>query len=98
MEDRRAHADQCSGEEEQGEGGGDREQQETEKREDHPDGKGGWHRFPVGVVSDDWLKEGRCDLEGEGDEADLGEVEMEGCFEDGVDRGEERLHHVVEHM
>jgi hypothetical protein len=98
MEDRRAHADQRSGEEQQGEGGGDRQQQQADEREDHPDGKGVGHRLAVGVVSDDWLKEGRCNLEGEGDEADLGEVEMERCFEDGIDRRQQRLHHVVEHV
>ena len=96
MEDCGAHADQCCCEEQQGEGRRDRQQQQADEREDHSDGKRVGHRLAVGVVSDDRLKEGRGDLEGEGDEADLGEVEMEGCFEDGVDRGEERLHHVVE--
>jgi hypothetical protein len=49
-------------------------------------------------VSDDRLQEGRGDLEGESDEADLSEVEMEGRFEDGVDGGQQRLHHIVKHV
>src|SRR5205823_635691 len=69
MEDCRAHADERSSEEQQGEGGGDRQQQQADEGEDHPDGKRVWHRLAVGVMSDDWLKERRGDLEGEGDEA-----------------------------
>ena len=54
------------------------EQQQADEGEDHADGKGVGHGLAVGVMADDWLKEGRGDLEGEGDEADLSEVEMEG--------------------
>ena len=49
-------------------------------------------------MADDGLKERGGDLEGESEDADLGEVEMEGAFEDGVDRRQEGLHHVVEEM
>ncbi len=98
VEDGGAYADEGCGGEQDGEGGGDGEQEEADEGEDHADGEGVGHGALVGEVADEGLEERGGDLVGEGDEADLGEVEVEGCLEDGIDGGQQRLHHVVEEM
>ncbi len=90
VEDRGTHADDGGGDEEYGKAGRYGEQENSGQREDHADGERVGHGFLVGKVADDGLQERGDDLVGEGDETDLGEAEMEGDLEDGVDRGEQR--------
>ena len=55
-------------------------------------------RVAVGVVADHRLKQ-RCGaLEGEGDEPDLAEIEGKRAFQHGIDRHDQRLDHVVQHV
>lgn len=98
MEDGGADADECGGRKDKGEGGGDGEEQEADEGEDHADGEGEGHGPTVGIAADEGLEEGGEDLVGHGDEADLAEIEVEGALENRVHGGEQRLHHVVEHV
>ena len=52
----------------------------------------------VGVEPDQRLEQRRRELEGEGDEADLREIQREVGLEHRVHRRQQRLHHVVEQM
>ena len=52
----------------------------------------------VGVEADDRLEQRGGDVEGERDDADLGEVEGEGILQHRVDRRQQRLDHVVEEV
>ncbi len=98
MEDGGADADEGGCEEEPSEGGSDGEDEQAGEGEGHADGQGEGAWGAVSGVADEGLEERGGDLVGEGEEADLGEVQMEGAFEDGVDGGQERLHHVVEEV
>ena len=98
MEDGGADADERGGEEEPSEGGSDGEEEQAGEGEGHADGQSEGARGAVSEMADEGLEERGGDLVGEGEEADLGEVEVEGGFEDGIDGGQERLHHVVEEV
>ena len=52
----------------------------------------------VGEQADDRLEQRRGGLVGERDQADLPEVERVGVLEDRIDRRQDRLHQVVEHV
>ena len=52
----------------------------------------------IGVEADDRLQQRACQLQHERDEAHLREIELEVLLEDRIDRGDQRLHHVVEKM
>ena len=52
----------------------------------------------VGIHADEGLEQRGGDLEGRRDHADLAEVEVIRSLEDGVDGGNDGLHHVVEKM
>jgi hypothetical protein len=56
------------------------------------------HRTAVRVVADHGLEQRCRDLEGQGDEPDLSEIERVGLLDDRVDRRDQRLDHVVEQM
>ena len=52
----------------------------------------------VGIQPDDRLQQRRGELEREGDQADLAEVQMEARLEHGIHGRQQRLHHVVEQV
>ena len=52
----------------------------------------------VGINAHQRLQKRRCDLERRRDHADLAEIKVVGRFENGIDGGHDRLHHVVEKM
>ena len=49
-------------------------------------------------VADEGLQQRRRDLIGQRDHPDLAEVEMKGLFEYGINRRDQRLHHVVQEV
>ena len=98
MEDGRADANQSGRQKEPSEGGSYGEKKQARECGGHAYRKSVGARSAVSEIADDRLKERRGDLIGEGDVADLSEVQMKGAFEDRIDRRQERLHHVVEEM
>ena len=48
--------------------------------------------------TDERLEQRSGNLIDESDETDLTEVELQACLEDGIDRRQQRLHHVVQQM
>ena len=52
----------------------------------------------VGVVADHRLQHRGSELKGEGDEPDLTKVEGEILLEHGIDRHDQRLDHIVQHV
>jgi hypothetical protein len=75
-----------------------RQQQEPDQREHHAGRQRPWHRSLVGHEAHQRLEQRRRELEGESDEADLGEIEVIVGLERRVDRRQQRLHHVVEQV
>jgi hypothetical protein len=55
-------------------------------------------RLAVGVEAHDRLQQRCGQLKGEGDQADLAEVEIERAFQNRIDRREQRLDDVVEEV
>src|SRR5262249_17264655 len=53
---------------------------------------------PVSEHANDRLEQGRGELEGERNQADLAEVETISLLDEGIDGRQERLHHVVEQV
>jgi hypothetical protein len=98
MEDGGADADAGSGEEQSGKRWRDGKQKETNEGDDHADGQDERFGGFVGPEADDGLKERGGDLIGESDEADLGKVKLERGFQNRVDGGQQRLHHVVDEV
>ena len=98
MEDRRAHADQGSGQQDHGVGRRPRHQQQADQREAHADHQGVGLGLLVGVEADDRLQHRRRALEGQRDQADLPEGQRVGILEDRIEGGDQRLHHVVQQM
>ena len=98
MEDRRAHADQHGGEEDRGIRRGAGHQEETDEGEADARGQGIRLRVTVGIEADHGLQHGGRALKGQGDETHLAEGQAVGVLEDGIERGHQRLHHVVEQM
>ena len=92
MEHRRAHADQRRGESRIIGSCRVRHQQQADQGEAHAEHQGIGLRLPVGVDADDRLQHRCRALEGEGDQADLGEGEAVAVLEDRVDRRHQRLH------
>ena len=62
------------------EGGGYGEEEQAGESEGHADGQGEGAWGAISEVADEGLEERGGDLVGEGEEADLGEIEMEGGF------------------
>jgi len=98
MEDGGADAEEGCGDEQQAVGGGVGEHDEADEGDGHADGQRNGRGAAIGEVADEGLEEGCGDLESKGDEADLGEVELELGFEDGVNGGQDGLHHVIDEV
>ena len=98
MEDGRAHADKSGCEQDGGERGGHREQDQAGEGDGHADRERERFGVAIGIEADDRLQEGCGDLECQSDESDLPEIEMEGLLEHRIDGGQQRLHQVVQEM
>ena len=93
-----AETDEPAGDEHGREGGGKGEQQQADERQDHAGSKRVGLRMAVGEQTDNRLEQRRGELKCKGDEADLGEGEVEGVLEKRVECREQRLDGVVEQM
>ena len=98
MEDRRARADQGDRDQQHGVAGRPGRHKQAGKSENHAEGEGIGHGPLVRRRPHQGLQQGGRHLPGEGDVADLGEIELEGFLQQGIDGGHQRLHHVIEHM
>ena len=98
VEHRRSHADQRRRQQHHAVARGHRHDHEPDERRAHADDERIRRRMAVGDVADDRLQDRGGDLEREGDEPDLAEVERERALEHRVDRHDQRLDHVVEHV
>ena len=98
MKHRGAHADQRGRGEHHQVVGGKRHQQEPDERRRHAEHERIGRRIAVGVVADHRLQQRRRALKGEGDDADLAKIERERAFQHGIDRHDQRLDHVVQHV
>ena len=74
------------------------ERQQACKRREHADGQRIGLRSPVGVAADKRLEKRRRDLENESNDADLGKAQRIIVFEDRIDRRQQRLDHVIQHV
>jgi hypothetical protein len=77
---------------------GEGEQQEAAQRDAHPDRERERSRATVGVEPDERLQQRRRELEGQRDQADLGEGERISVLQDRIDGGDKRLDQVVQQM
>ena len=98
MKHRGAGTDQGGATQEQRVAAGKRQHEEPRQRESHADREAVGARAAVGVGTHHRLQERRGELEGEGEQADLAETQPIGALQHRVHRGQERLHHVVEHV
>ena len=78
--------------------GGLRQQDEPDERHAHADRQRKWPGFAIGVEPHQGLQHRGGELEGEGDQAHLREGQVERLLEQRVDRRQERLDRVVEHV
>jgi len=98
MKDRRAHPDEGRREQDRRIVGREREQQQPAKRGRHADGQRVRHVAAIGVDADQRLEQRCRHLERQRDQADLHEAQLEIALEDRIDRHDQRLHHVVDHV
>ena len=54
--------------------------------------------MPVGIESGEWLQDGRRHLKDQSDNAYLRKRELKLVLDDGIDRRDNRLNHIVEEM
>jgi len=95
---RRPHADQRGGGKYGSIARGKRDQDEADERGAHAEHERIGRGVAVGDIADPGLEHRSGELEGEGDESDLAEVEREVLLQHGVDRHDQRLDHVVQHV
>ena len=98
VKDRRSQPDEGRREHDQSEIHAEGEENHSAERERHTRRERVRLRTPVGIKANHRLKKRRRDLIHEGDEADLAEAEPEVLFEDRIDGGKQRLHHVIQKM
>ncbi|MCY1228443.1 hypothetical protein D9M72_407600 [compost metagenome] len=98
VEDRRPRADQRSGHQQHAVARRHRQQQQARQRERHGDGQRMRLGMLVGVQAHHRLQQRRRDLVGHGQQANLGEAQVEAPLEHRIDRQDQRLDHVVEEV
>jgi len=98
MEDGRAYAEERSGDQQQSKGRREGQENQANEGAGHADGQRPGQWAPIREVADKWLQQRGGDLEGQGNQADLAEIQMKRGFQDRVDGGQQRLDHVVEEM
>ena len=74
------------------------QRQKARQRNRHSDRQKIRRRRAVGVQADKWLKQRRGDLIDKCNQPDLTKAEMERPLQNRVDRGQQRLHQVVQHV
>ena len=72
------------------------QQEHAAQGERHPGREGIRLRPPIGVEADRGLQQRCRDLVDQRDQTDLAEAEPEGLLDHGIDRWQQRLHHVVQ--
>ncbi len=55
-------------------------------------------RAAIRIPADNWLQQRRRKLIRKRNQPDLAEIEMKGSLEDGINRRNQRLHHVIQQM
>ena len=98
VEYRRAQADETHRDEEDAEALREREYDEPDEGEDHPEGQGVGLRLAVRDRAHHRLQERGGQLVREGYQTDLREVQVEAGLDEGVDGRDERLHRVVQQV
>ena len=98
MEDRGPQTDQAGGEQEHRVARCHGENQEADQAEPHARDQRVRLGMMIGIEPDQRLKQRRGELKGEGNEADLPEIQPESALEDRVHGGQQRLHHVVQQV
>ena len=77
---------------------GVRQHDQADQRRAHAGDQRVGLRPAVRVHADDGLQQRGGELKRQRDQADLAEVEAVGVLDDGIDRRQQRLHHVVQQM
>jgi hypothetical protein len=98
VEGRGADADHPRRQQQHAEAAGHRQQGHAAQGHAHPDRQQEGDRALVGGQADPGLQQRRGALEGQGDQADLGEAERELLLEQRVDRRQDGLHAIVEQV
>ena len=98
MEDGRARSHQRHGDQQHGEARRVGERQQSRQREAHAGRQRVGERALVGIEADHRLQQACRELEGQGDDANLPEVEPELVLQDRVDGRNERLYDVIQAM
>jgi len=98
VEHRRSHSYQRRSKQERSEAPCNGEKHQSHEREPHTHGQRVWLVPPVGIEPYGWLKYRGGHLIGQSDKPNLREAEVKRVFQDGVDRWNQRLHHVVQEM
>ena len=98
VEDGAADADQRRGQQHGAEAAGERQDQHAEEGRGHAERQREGLRMLVGVEPDQRLQHRGRELEDQRDDADVDEVERQRLLHQRIDRGQHRLHRVVEEM
>ena len=98
MENRGPRADQCRRRQHAGVIRREGQGHDADQREAHARAERIRLRMLVGINTDDGLQEGCASLIGQRDGADLHETQVKFPLEQGINRHDQRLHHVVEEV
>ena len=74
------------------------EQEQTHQGEAHANGESVRLRALVGIKPGEWLQDGRSHLEDQRDDANLCKREVELILHNRVDRGDNRLNHIIQEV
>jgi len=98
MKDRRSCSNDGRSQQQQAECWRQRQHQNSRERKAHSHCERIRHGPLVGVEPDQRLQKTCHHLVGERQQSDLAEVQMKGALENGIDRRQQRLHHVIDEM
>jgi uncharacterized membrane protein YebE (DUF533 family) len=71
---------------------------QSPQRQRHPEAKRIGQGAAVGIVADQGLQDRRRALKHEGDQADLPERQRQFALQHRIDRRDQRLHQIIQHM
>ena len=98
MKHRGTGADQGRCQQQQWKAPGEGQQQQADECKGHARGERVGSRTAIGIGSDDRLQERGGDLERKGQQADLPEAQLVGALQHRIQRGQQRLLHVVQQV
>ncbi|MNS46632.1 hypothetical protein D3C72_791360 [compost metagenome] len=98
VEGRRANAHQRRGQQNRREAADHRQHENADQSADHAGRQQPWLGMTIGVVTDPRLQQRSGELEGQGDQANLGESQAVSGLEHRVDRRQHSLNQVVDQM